>query len=199
MNRLDYASEIIDLAKSLGVRGVTPVENILNYCQRKIDGWVESVGGVANIEELEALVARNLQMVFEEINTDDDWERLKDHYARGMREFVFGGIRTRFEDDKNLTYGALVQRAHASATDLNRFVAIIDCRGGKHSIRKACEKAGIEPWAPNRIRHSYATSARKAYGLEIASVLLGHSEIGITQVYAEQDFDAAIDAARKLG
>lgn len=68
-----------------------------------------------------------------------------------------------------------------------------------HSIRKACEKAGIEPWAPNRIRHSYATSARKAYGLEIASVLLGHSEIGITQVYAEQDFDAAIDAARKLG
>jgi hypothetical protein len=67
MNRLDYASEIIELAKELGVGGVTPVENILNYCQGKIDGWVESAGGVANIEELEALVTRNLQMVFEEI------------------------------------------------------------------------------------------------------------------------------------
>ena len=63
----------------------------------------------------------------------------------------------------------------------------------------ACEKAGIPSWAPNRIRHSFATSARKEYGIEVASVLLGHSEIGITQVYAEQDFNAAIDAARKLG
>ena len=56
MNRLDYANEVIELAKELGVGGVTPVENILNYCQTKIDGWVASVGGVANIGDLEALV-----------------------------------------------------------------------------------------------------------------------------------------------
>ena len=29
MNRLDYATEVIELAKELGVGGVTPVENIL--------------------------------------------------------------------------------------------------------------------------------------------------------------------------
>jgi len=135
MNRLDYATEVIALAKELGVGGVTPVENILIYYQTKIDGWVTSVGGVANIDDLEALVIRKLQMVFEEINSDDDWERLKDVYARGMKEFVFGGIRTRFEDDDNLTYGALVQRANATTTDLNRFVAIIDCRGNKQARR----------------------------------------------------------------
>ena len=74
-----------------------------------------------------------------------------------------------------------------------------DSQSYGHSIRMACKKAGIPSWAPNRIRHSFATSARKSYGIEVASVLLGHSEIGITQVYAEQDFDAAIEAARKLG
>ena len=135
MNRLDQATEIIELAQNLGVGGVTPAENILKYCQRKIDGWVESIGGVSSIDELEALVARKLQMVFEEVNSDDDWERLKDHYARGMKEFVFGGIRKEFEDDNHLTYGALVQRAHAFETDLNRFVAIIDCRGNKQARR----------------------------------------------------------------
>jgi integrase len=54
-------------------------------------------------------------------------------------------------------------------------------------------------WSPNQLRHTFATKIRKEYGLEVASVLLGHSELGVTQIYAEADREKAIDAVRRLG
>jgi hypothetical protein len=110
MTRWDQAPEIIELAAELGVGSAAPVEKILDYCRGRIDGWVAEAGGVPNIEALEALVTGRLQMVFEEIRRDDDWERLKEVYARGKKEFVFAGMRTKFDDPDNLTCGALVQR-----------------------------------------------------------------------------------------
>ena len=135
MTRWDQAPEIFSLADELGVRGAAPVGSILDYCHRRIDAWVAEAGGVPNIDALESLVTQKLQMVFEEIRTDDDWERLKDVYARGKKEFVFGAIRTKFDDDHSLTYGALVQRRNAVPADLDRFVAVIDCRGSKLARR----------------------------------------------------------------
>jgi hypothetical protein len=135
MTRWDQAPEIFSLADELGVGGAAPVNGILDYCHRRIDAWVAEVGGIPNIDALESLVTRKLQMVFEEIRTDDDWERLKAVYARGKKEFVFGAIRTKFDDDQNLTYGALVERRNAGPADLDRFVAVIDCRGSKLARR----------------------------------------------------------------
>lgn len=135
MTRWDQASEIYSLAEELGVSGDAPVSGILDYCHRRIDAWVAESGGVKNIDALELLVTQKLQMVFEEIRTEDDWERLKEVYARGKKEFVFGAIRTRFDDDQDLTYGALVQRRNATASDPDRFVAVIDCRGSKLARR----------------------------------------------------------------
>ena len=54
-------------------------------------------------------------------------------------------------------------------------------------------------WAPNRLRHSAATEIRKRFGLEAASVILGHSELGVTQVYAESDRQKAVEVARQIG
>jgi hypothetical protein len=135
MTRWDQAPEVFSLADELGVSHAAPVNGILDYCHRRIDDWVSEAGGVPNIDALESLVTQKLQMVFEEIRTDDDWERLKDVYARGKKEFVFGAIRTKFDDDDNLTYGALVQRRNAAASDPDRFVAVIDCRGSKLARR----------------------------------------------------------------
>ena len=135
MTRLDQSQEIIELARELGVNDATPVENILAYCNRRIDGWVAESGGIKNIQDLELLVTQRIKMVFEEIRTDDDWDRLKEVYARGKKEFVFAGIRTKFDDDENLTYGALIQRKYATAECSDRFVAVIDCRGSKLARR----------------------------------------------------------------
>jgi hypothetical protein len=131
MTRWEQAPEIIDLAATLGVGGGAPVDGLLDHCRRRIDGWVSEAGGVTSIDALESLVTRRLQMVFEEVRADDDWDRLTEVYARGKKEFVFAGLRSKFEDDANPTYGALVLRRHAAASDPDRYVAVIDCRGFK--------------------------------------------------------------------
>jgi integrase len=54
-------------------------------------------------------------------------------------------------------------------------------------------------WAPNRIRHTFATKVRKLHGLEAAQILLGHSSADVTQVYAERDLAKGMEVARAIG
>jgi len=74
MTRLDHASEITDLAAELGVCGSTPVDGVLDFCRRRIDGLVAEAGSVTGIEALESLVVQRLQLVFEEIRCDEDFD-----------------------------------------------------------------------------------------------------------------------------
>jgi integrase len=57
----------------------------------------------------------------------------------------------------------------------------------RKAIRRACQRLGLPIWYPHQIRHSAATEFRRRYGLEVTQALLGHSELGVTQVYAEVD------------
>jgi integrase len=54
-------------------------------------------------------------------------------------------------------------------------------------------------WAPNQLRHTAATEIRKAFGLEAAQIALGHSQVNITQVYAERDLAKGVEVARRIG
>jgi site-specific recombinase XerD len=54
-------------------------------------------------------------------------------------------------------------------------------------------------WHPNQLRHSAATRIRREFGLETAKAVLGHSSVVPTQIYAEQDMDAARRAMERLG
>lgn len=67
------------------------------------------------------------------------------------------------------------------------------------AILRACEKAGIEVWGPNRLRHSAATFLRKRYGIEAARVVLGHRSSAVTEVYAELDRTKAADIMAEVG
>lgn len=46
-------------------------------------------------------------------------------------------------------------------------------------------------WHPHQLRHTAGTRFRKEFGLDVAKVLLGHSTLTATQVYAEQDQEKA--------
>jgi integrase len=74
-----------------------------------------------------------------------------------------------------------------------------DKDGYGRAIARACRKAGVDPWAPNRLRHSAATEIRRRFGLEAAQVTLGHSKADTTQIYAERDYTRAIDVMAKIG
>ncbi len=72
------------------------------------------------------------------------------------------------------------------------------CSYGR-AISRAAKKAGVEHWSPNQLRHTRATQIRKEFGLDAAASTLGHSDVSVTQVYAEQDRDRAIEVAKKIG
>ncbi len=66
------------------------------------------------------------------------------------------------------------------------------------AVRRACDRAGVK-WTPNQLRHLYATRSRAdGIQLELIGDLLGHSDVRTTQIYAEPDDRAAIDAAIQL-
>jgi integrase len=69
----------------------------------------------------------------------------------------------------------------------------------KAAVARACVRAGIPVFRPNRIRHSFGTRVRRDYGLEAAQVLLGHSKADVTQLYAECNQALARDVALKIG
>jgi integrase len=54
-------------------------------------------------------------------------------------------------------------------------------------------------WSPNQLRHAAATEVRRAFGLEAAQVVLGHSGADVTQIYAERDLAKGVEVARRIG
>ena len=69
----------------------------------------------------------------------------------------------------------------------------------RRAIEYACKKAGVPKWTPYRLRHTAATEIRRRYGLEGAQVVLGHAALGVTQVYAERDFEKAARIISEVG
>ena len=69
----------------------------------------------------------------------------------------------------------------------------------RRAVQRSAERAGVERWSPNQLRHSSLTEIRKKFGLEAAQVIGGHARADVTQVYAERDLDKAIEIARQMG
>jgi integrase len=69
----------------------------------------------------------------------------------------------------------------------------------RRAIRRGCLKAGVPVWQPNQLRHSRLTEVRKHFGLEAGKACGGHREIGVTQHYAEQDYDLARKVMAEIG
>ena len=55
-------------------------------------------------------------------------------------------------------------------------------------------------WTPHRLRHAAATALRRQFGLEAASLILGHASAVVTeQTYAERDLSVIVKAAKVAG
>lgn len=69
----------------------------------------------------------------------------------------------------------------------------------RQAVHRACRRLGIPQWSPNQLRHSRATEIRAARGLEGSQVILGHTNLETTQVYAESDSRLAVEIAMESG
>jgi integrase len=67
------------------------------------------------------------------------------------------------------------------------------------AVQRACKRAGIPAWSPRQLRHARATAIRKAFGLEAAKAVLGHTDTKITEIYAERDLELARRVMREIG
>jgi integrase len=56
-----------------------------------------------------------------------------------------------------------------------------------------------EAWHPNQLRHNAATRLRKEFGLDVARIILGHSNVVVTEVYAEADREKALAVVARIG
>jgi len=54
-------------------------------------------------------------------------------------------------------------------------------------------------WHPHQLRHNAATFLRKEFGIETARIILGHRSAVITEVYAEQDQQKALEVIMRVG
>jgi integrase len=87
----------------------------------------------------------------------------------------------------------------------------------RHAIARACDLAFPPPkdicsdpvkakawcsehrWNPHRLRHSAATEIRRRFGIEAAQQVLGHATLSATELYAEQNAEAAQRIAAAIG
>ncbi|MEM9347089.1 MAG: tyrosine-type recombinase/integrase [Planctomycetota bacterium] len=67
------------------------------------------------------------------------------------------------------------------------------------AIQRGCKLANVQPWGTHRLRHLFATEARKELGPEHAQAVLGDKSIKMVERYAEISTQRAIEAARKIG
>ena len=71
--------------------------------------------------------------------------------------------------------------------------------GYANAVKKACDRACVSRWSPNRLRHSCAVKVRKKYGIEGAAAVLGNSLGMVAEVYADSNFELAIKIMREIG
>jgi len=68
-----------------------------------------------------------------------------------------------------------------------------------HAIAKACRRAGVPAWAPNRLRNGFATDVRRQFGIEPVQALLGHARLNMSEIYAEKNGELMRQVAAKIG
>jgi hypothetical protein len=59
-------------------------------------------------------------------------------------------------------------------------------------------RAPARPWR-RWVRQNAATELRREFGLEAASIILGHNISAITEIYAKKDEHEAVEAIMKVG
>ena len=57
----------------------------------------------------------------------------------------------------------------------------------------------LHGWHPHQARHRTATVLRNAGSLDVAKVVLGHTSIKMTELYAEADVVAAHEVVERIG
>lgn len=80
------------------------------------------------------------------------------------------------------------------------FAPRFDHQALAYAVRRACEKAEVEPFSPYCLRHLRAVELREKYGLEVVRAVLGQSQMSMADLYSKgADETLARKAASEVG
>lgn len=67
------------------------------------------------------------------------------------------------------------------------------------AVRAAALRAGVDPWAPNQLRHNVSSEVTSVHGVEAEAAYLGHDANIGQRVYAARDIRTAVMVAKSMG
>jgi len=119
---------------------------------------------------------------------------------RGKRRLLFIGPKAQQIIESLPKTGYLIQPGQAVKTKGRTKVSDhYNVRAYAHAIRRACQRAKVKGWSPHQLRHTAATAITEEYGIELARIILGHSSLSATMVYAEDSIRKAEQIIEKIG
>ena len=132
MKALDQDLRVFELARALGAdAGHSPVEAIVGFCRRLVEGWMNQAGGIGSIQELGRLVCSRLGLQFQEFRHEGELHTIvRQHVEAG--DVVFASLPALFDDE---TFATLIRCRQRDPGTAPRYVAVIDCRARKASRR----------------------------------------------------------------
>ncbi len=68
-----------------------------------------------------------------------------------------------------------------------------------HAVYAACDRAGVERWSPNQLRHRAATLCYERFGIETTQEMLGHKDPRTTEGYVDQLLTHVSEYQRRFG
>src|SRR5207253_8878779 len=82
MRYLDRDPKVMQLACELRIADWQnqPVEKIIDYCSKKIAGWIKPFKTATDIDAIQRIVCAKLGLVFEEFRTDEELENIIQKY-----------------------------------------------------------------------------------------------------------------------
>lgn len=115
------------LAQELGVPvKINPVDGIMNFCEQRISQLMCDFPDCATPAEMLNCIAAKVQIIFEEVESDDDLHRIVKKYV-AMGEMGFLILE---EELSGETFGITIKRQRREEWE-PLYVAVIDCRGDK--------------------------------------------------------------------
>ena len=129
---LNEEPAIIGMANALDLDVVQPVEAIKQFCRDKVRRFLRRTSQLSNIEELQRLVCKRLNLTVHEIRGEEDIPRLAEYFRSEGEIAAAAAVATQLRPD---TFGMLVQLFHRAKNGRAKFVTFIDCRGEKAARR----------------------------------------------------------------
>lgn len=124
---LRSSQQIARLAHGLGVSVRTnPVDGILRLCEERVSQLMQDFPDCATLADMLSCVAAKVGIIFEEVRSDEDLERLIKRYA-SIGEMGFVTLESELSGE---TYGVTIRRKCREEWE-PPYVSVIDCRGDK--------------------------------------------------------------------